>query len=51
MSKQQLLVWTMSLVAASYALRERAELAAALTRYEAAFPAIDTTGEVVEVES
>lgn len=55
MSKQEMMLWTMSLVAASFALRERAELDAALARFEATFPedaaslVVDTIGEVVEM--
>jgi hypothetical protein len=57
MPKQQLLVWTMSLVAASFALRERATLDAAVETFSATFPddaallVVDTVGEVVEAES
>jgi hypothetical protein len=57
MSKQQLLAWTMSLVAISFALRERDELDAARARFDATFPddaallVVDTTGETVEVRS
>ena len=57
MSEQQLILWSLSLVAASFALRERAELDAARARFDATFPddaaslVVDTVGEVVEVES
>lgn len=57
MSKQELVLWSLSLVAASFALRERAELDAARARFEATFPddaamlVVDTVGEVVEVAS
>ena len=55
MSKQEMVLWSLSLVAASFALRERAELDASRARFEATFPddaamlVVDTLGEVLEV--
>lgn len=57
MSKQEMMLWFLSFVTASFALRERAELDAARARFEATFPddaamlVVDTVGEVVEVAS
>ena len=57
MSKQEMIIVAVSLVAASFALRDRKTLDDARAKFAATFPddeaslVVDTVGEVVEVQS